>query len=108
MLKSLYGLLIKLFFGLSFQHPICTRYSVIYSYQKDKDINFKGTFLTTTYDYFIDNELVCSRGSKANFQIRNFLLNENAEILTLHLKLPICEQLLYLKTIKLFSVSVAK
>ena len=31
-----------------------------YSYQKDKDVNFKGTFLTTTYDYFIDNELICS------------------------------------------------
>ncbi len=44
----------------------------VYSYQKDKDVNFKGTFLTTTYDYFIDNELICSKGSKANFKIRNF------------------------------------
>lgn len=44
----------------------------VYSYKKNRDINFKGTFLTTTYDYFIDNELICSEGSKANFKIRNF------------------------------------
>ena len=47
----------------------------VYSYKKNKDINFKGTFLTDTYDYFIDNNLICSKGSKANFKIRNFFFD---------------------------------
>jgi len=47
----------------------------VYSYKKNKDINFKGTFLTDTYDYFIDNNLICSKGSKTNFKIRNFFFD---------------------------------
>lgn len=47
----------------------------VHSYQKDTDINFKGTFLTTSYDYFINNDLICSKGSKVNFKIRDFFFD---------------------------------
>jgi len=47
----------------------------IYSYKKDKNINFKGTFLPTEYDYFIDNNLICSKGSKADFKVRHFFFD---------------------------------
>ena len=53
----------------------------VYSYQKNKDINFKGTFLTDTYDYFIDNNLICTKGAKTHFKIRNFFFDvEGASI----------------------------
>ena len=47
----------------------------VYSYQKNKDISFKGTFLPTEYDYFIDNNLICSKGSKADFKVRHFFFD---------------------------------
>ena len=47
----------------------------VYSYKKDKDINFKGTFLPTEYDYFIDNNLICSKGSKTDFKVRHFFFD---------------------------------
>lgn len=47
----------------------------VFSYQKDKDINFKGTFVTDTYDYFIDNNLICSKGSKSDFKVRHFFFD---------------------------------
>ena len=47
----------------------------VYSYRKNKDISFKGTFLPTQYDYFIDNNLICSKGSKADFKIRHFFFD---------------------------------
>lgn len=47
----------------------------VYSYQKNKDVNFKGTFLPTEYDYFIDNNLICSKGSKTDFKIRHFFFD---------------------------------
>ena len=47
----------------------------VYSYKKDTDINFKGTFLPTEYDYFIDNNLICSKGSKVDFKVRHFFFD---------------------------------
>ena len=49
----------------------------VYSYQKDVDINLKGTFLPTEYDYFINNNLVCTKGAKDNFKIRNFFFDSD-------------------------------
>ena len=45
------------------------------SYKRDEDFNLKGTFLKRTYDYFVDNTLICSIGSKENFKIRNFFFD---------------------------------
>ena len=47
----------------------------VYSYKNNKEVNFKGTFLPTEYDYFIDNNLICSKGSKADFKIRHFFFD---------------------------------
>jgi len=47
----------------------------VFSYQKDKDINFKGTFIADSYDYFIDNNLICSKGSKSDFKVRHFFFD---------------------------------
>ena len=49
----------------------------VYSYQKDKNINLKGTFLTETYDYFIDNDLICTVGKKEDYKIRNFFFDSD-------------------------------
>ena len=49
----------------------------VYSYQKDSNINLKGTFLTETYDYFIDNDLICSLGKKEDYKIRNFFFDSD-------------------------------
>ncbi len=49
----------------------------VYSYQKDKNINLKGTFLTETYDYFINNDLICSLGKKEDYKIRNFFFDSD-------------------------------
>jgi len=49
----------------------------VYSYQKDKNINLKGTFLTETYDYFSDNDLICSLGKKEDYKIRNFFFDSD-------------------------------
>ena len=46
----------------------------VYSYQKDKGVNLKGTFLTESYDYFIDNDLICTLGEKDDYKIRNHIL----------------------------------
>ena len=47
----------------------------VYSYQKDTNINLKGTFLPKEYDYFINNDLICTKGSKDDFKIRNFFFD---------------------------------
>jgi len=45
------------------------------SYKRDESFNLKGTFLRKIYDYFIDNTLICSIGSKEDFKIRNFFFD---------------------------------
>ena len=49
----------------------------VYSYLKNRNINLKGTFLSETYDYFIDNNLVCSIGKKDDFKISNFFFDSD-------------------------------
>jgi len=49
----------------------------VYSYQKDKGVNLKGTFLTESYDYFIDNDLICTLGEKDDYKIRNFFFDSD-------------------------------
>ncbi len=49
----------------------------VYSYLKNKNVNLKGTFLSETYDYFIDNNLVCSIGKKDDFKISNFFFDSD-------------------------------
>jgi hypothetical protein len=49
----------------------------VYSYQQDENINLKGTFLPSSYDYFIDNNLICTKGSKTDFKIRNFFFDSD-------------------------------
>jgi len=49
----------------------------VYSYLKNKNINFKGTFLSETYDYFIDNNLICSIGKKDDFKVSNFFFDSD-------------------------------
>jgi len=49
----------------------------VYSYQQDEDINLKGTFLPKEYDYFIDNNLICTKGAKTDFKIRNFFFDSD-------------------------------
>ena len=60
----------------------------ISSYKADKAFNLKGTFLASTYDYFIDNSLICSVGSKEDFKIRNFFFDTTGcEIELINLKI---------------------
>ena len=42
------------------------------SYKQNELVNIKGTFLTGSYDYFVNENLICSIGSKENFKIRDF------------------------------------
>jgi len=49
----------------------------VYSYQQDENINFKGTFLPSSYDYFINNNLICTKGAKEDFKIRNFFFDSD-------------------------------
>ena len=64
----------------------------VYSYLKNKNINLKGTFLPETYDYFIDNNLVCSIGKKDDFKINSFFFDSNGceiEINDLNIYAPV-------------------
>lgn len=49
----------------------------VYSYLSNENINLKGTFLSETYDYFINNNLVCSIGKKDDFKISNFFFDSD-------------------------------
>jgi len=42
------------------------------SYKQNELVNIKGTFLTGSYDYFVNENLICSVGVKENFKIRDF------------------------------------
>ena len=64
----------------------------VYSYLKNKNINLKGTFLSETYDYFIDNNLICSIGKKDDFKISNFFFDSDGceiEIADLNVYAPV-------------------
>lgn len=53
----------------------------VYSYQRNTPINLKGTFLPTTYDYFIDDNLISSLGTKNSYAIdKIFFETEGCEI----------------------------
>ena len=53
----------------------------IYSYQRNSPINLKGTIGSTTYDYFIDDNLISSVGTKDAYPIEKiFIESENCEI----------------------------
>ena len=39
------------------------------SYKENEIVNIKASFLRKVYDYFIDNTLICSIGSKEDFKI---------------------------------------
>ena len=53
----------------------------VYSYQKNSSINLKGTIGRTTYDYFIDDNLISSLGTKDPYHIHKiFIESENCEI----------------------------
>ena len=56
----------------------------VYSYQKDTSINLRGTFLSNQYDYFINNSLICSKGAKDDFKIRNFFFDSDGCQITLN------------------------
>ena len=45
------------------------------SYKENEIVNIKASFLRKVYDYFIDNTLICSIGSKEDFKIRNFFFD---------------------------------
>jgi hypothetical protein len=53
----------------------------VYSYQRNAPINLKGTFLSETYDYFIDDNLISSAGTKEDYTIEKFFFeSEGCEI----------------------------
>lgn len=53
----------------------------VYSYQRNSPIDLKGTFGPTTYDYFIDNNLISSLGTKDEYTIENiFFESKGCEI----------------------------
>jgi hypothetical protein len=49
----------------------------VFSYSANENINLKGTFLHKTYDYFINNDLVCSIGQKEVFKINSFFFDSD-------------------------------
>ena len=53
----------------------------VYSYQRNTPVNLKGTFSSTTYDYFIDDNLISSIGTKDEYTVEKFFLeSEGCEI----------------------------
>ncbi|MAH48791.1 hypothetical protein CMI37_23390 [Candidatus Pacearchaeota archaeon] len=49
----------------------------VFSYSANQNINLKGTFLQKTYDYFINNDLICSIGKKDAFKINSFFFDSD-------------------------------
>ena len=49
----------------------------VFSYSANQNINLKGTFLHKTYDYFINNNLICSIGKKDAFKINSFFFDSD-------------------------------
>ena len=53
----------------------------VYSYQRNTPINLKGTFSSTTYDYFIDDNLISSIGTKDEYTVEKFFFeSEGCEV----------------------------
>jgi len=49
----------------------------VFSYSANQNVNLKGTFLSETYDYFINNDLICSIGKKDAFKINSFFFDSD-------------------------------
>ena len=53
----------------------------VYSYQRNTPINLKGTFLYDKYDYFIDENLISSIGTKDNYNMEQiFIESKGCEV----------------------------